>query len=454
MATYTLTGAQQVYALTGQDISYSVDWQISPVAGSLTLTGQASGLFKVVYTMDAPTGSYALTGVAATFDDAYQINADVSATVLTGIDTVLNTSEIVVASDLFYVTSGPAQFQVDWGLSLSQSVGMASALSSTDIKNLSDGLSLEVNVVGGGVWRRSTSDEVRLADDSVAAAAALLTDTIGSADTLQAARTATLLDSLGILPALSPNMFYRLSHSEQVALSDALVRFASATVSETVGMASTALPKLQAAGLASDTIGVAETLQRQLVLRLTASDEIGIDPTQALNLVYGLEVSEEFEIGAAYIAPGDNFTTWAVNPKIGAVTEYTNWQFNSFAEMGNKYLGASADGLYELNGDSDDGQDIIAQLKSGYLQLGGSRYTSFKAAYLGVHGGGDWYLKLETGDGKSYTYMVTANDMETTKINLGKGLRARYFSYELTSVGQDFDIDSVEFVPIVARRRV
>ena len=44
--------------------------------------------------------------------------------------------------------------------------------------------------------------------------------------------------------------------------------------------------------------------------------------------------------------------------------------------------------------------------------------------------------------------------MKTTKVNMGKGLRARYFAYELISTGQDFDLDSVEFVPLVAQRRV
>ena len=44
--------------------------------------------------------------------------------------------------------------------------------------------------------------------------------------------------------------------------------------------------------------------------------------------------------------------------------------------------------------------------------------------------------------------------MKTTKVNLGKGLRARYFAFELVSTGQDFDLDTLEFIPLVAQRRV
>ena len=147
-------------------------------------------------------------------------------------------------------------------------------------------------------------------------------------------------------------------------------------------------------------------------------------------------------------------TTWAVNTNTGAVTEYTNYDFNSFAQMGLKYLGASSNGLYELNGDTDAGTSIIGQLKSGLLQFSGSRFTGFKAAYLGVRGTGDVLLKLVTGDGVTRTYTVTLDSMRTTKVTMGKGIRARYFSFELIGTGQDFDVDTVEFVPIMAQRRV
>ena len=58
------------------------------------------------------------------------------------------------------------------------------------------------------------------------------------------------------------------------------------------------------------------------------------------------------------------------------------------------------------------------------------------------------------GDGKTYTYQTVVQDMQSTKVRLGKGLRARYFAFELISTGPDFDLDTVEFLPLVAQRRV
>jgi hypothetical protein len=143
-----------------------------------------------------------------------------------------------------------------------------------------------------------------------------------------------------------------------------------------------------------------------------------------------------------------------MNTRTASVTEYGNYDFNSFARIDNTYLGASSSGLYELLGDDDAGTDIIAQIKSGFAQWGGARFSGFKAAYLGVRGEGDFVLRLTTGEGQTYNYSVSTRDMRSTKVHMGKGLRARYFAFELISTGQDFDLESIEFVPLVAERRV
>jgi hypothetical protein len=207
-------------------------------------------------------------------------------------------------------------------------------------------------------------------------------------------------------------------------------------------------------GALTESLGLTETLSPRMILRVSAEDELILDEDQLLNLIYNGTVAEGIEITAAYLSPGGGFTTWAMNTRTAAVTEYDNYQFNSFAAMGNRYLGANENGLYELNGEDDDGEDIIAHLKSGFAQWAGARFTLFKSIYLGVRGEGDFVLRLITGDGNSYDYAVTTRNMRSTKVHLGKGLRARYFAFELISEGQDFDLESVEFVPLIADRRV
>jgi hypothetical protein len=171
-------------------------------------------------------------------------------------------------------------------------------------------------------------------------------------------------------------------------------------------------------------------------------------------MIFNAEIDETIEIAGAYLAPNGSVTTWVMNTRTGGVTEYENYAFNSFARVGNKYLGAADDGLYELLGTRTMGPTSLPPFGQGFAQWSGTHLGSFKAAYLAVAGAGDYILRVLTRDGKTYNYRVTAADGRAVKVNMGKGLRSRYFAFELVSTGQDFDLDTLEFIPLVADRRV
>lgn len=280
-----------------------------------------------------------------------------------------------------------------------------------------------------------------------------LTQALTVADAAALQLYAQVIEALGIADAVSMPWRVDATVADQLEITANLARFLGARLQDVVALVESLNQKRRMSPTLTQDITITESLSRGLLLRVTAEDTLEITHADAIQMLFNPSLTDALEIVSAYLDP-EGITTWTVNLSHGGVTEYTNYNFNSFAKMGNKYIGASDSGLYELNGADDDGDDIIARLKSGMLQFGKSNYSSFKGIYLGARGGGDWVLKLVTGDGKSYTYSVEARTMETTKVNVGKGLRARYFSYELISTGQDFDIDSIEFIPIVARRRV
>lgn len=294
----------------------------------------------------------------------------------------------------------------------------------------------------------------------------LIADAIATAYPVSVADTATILDAAAVVrgilvlealriidPTTTAASFY-VELADMLATADDLRRFLGGSLADTftTGDATAYAPIL--GKVITDSIALSDIAAGKLIFRITADETFALDDATALKAIFRPVVTDGVEIAAGYLEPNGAFTTWAINTRTGAVTEYQNYSFNSFCQNGHKYLGASASGLYELDGDDDAGSDIIAQIKSGFAQFGGSKYSSFKAAYLGMRGNGDIILKLETGDNKSYTYQTVIQDMQSTKVRLGKGLRARYFSFELISTGPDFDLDTVEFIPLVAQRRV
>jgi hypothetical protein len=281
-----------------------------------------------------------------------------------------------------------------------------------------------------------------------------LSQSMNVAQSITVVLGALIAERLNLVETNAPSLTYKQTILEYIAARDGLAKFLAQSLMETMNVA----PAYIAAGaykpVVAQSMNVAQTVGAKLIAIATVPESLALDDAQVIQSIFKPTISEVISFDIGVIDPGGGFTTWAVNARTGATTEYQNYAFNSFASSGHRYLGASSSGLYVLDGDDDDGTPTVATLRSGYSQFGGSRYSSFKAAYLGMRGDGDIFLKLESGSGDSYTYQVKLQSQETTKVRIGKGLRARYFAWELVTSGQDFDLDSVEFVPLVAQRRV
>lgn len=294
---------------------------------------------------------------------------------------------------------------------------------------------------------------IRLRDGLGAGHSAILSDTATMADLLSTVRGLVVIEQMGISDVLLPAVIRAMEVGDQARIVDLVLRFFGAEAEDTATLAAATTTFMSRRTVLSDTMQLTDTLASLMVLRLEASDTATMTPAQALQALYAGVLTDTMQVEALVVSP-TGFTTWAVNTRLGAVTEYRNFAFNSFARMGAVNLGANESGLFELTGDDDDGDPIVASIKGGRLQMNGSRFTGLKAVYLGIRGEGEFFLRLEAGSGQDYVYRLVARDSETTKVWTGKGLRHRYLSYELTSVGQDFDLDTIEFVPMRAQRRV
>lgn len=340
------------------------------------------------------------------------------------------------------------------GANIAQSIGAHDALSSQIALLLAETFRTVEVADPTSKYQLLTTDAVRVTEALIAGWAMTLSDTITSSAALTAARGVVVAESLGLLQGQVASAVYQLSALERALLADSLGRCFGGDLSDSVGLSEAlGLLRKTSADL-MDGAGIHDEIAPRFLIQVTAADTVGVSATQALRMLFSPDVIEGVEISAGYVAPSGSITTWAMNTSTGAVTEYRNYAFNSFAKLGNRYVGASDSGLYELSGDSDDGTDIIAEMKSGFMQFAGAKHALLKRVYMATRGDGDFVLKVVTGEGQEYHYGVTTTSMRTTKVHLGKGLRARYFAFELISEGQDFDLESLEFVPIAAQRRV
>lgn len=147
---------------------------------------------------------------------------------------------------------------------------------------------------------------------------------------------------------------------------------------------------------------------------------------------------------------------WVVNVENAGSTRYEGYGFNSFAKIDGRYYGCREDGVYMLEGDDDAGVPISAMVSFGKQDFGGSVLKRVSNAYIGASSTGKLYLRTIV-EGAEYTYVARDSNehMQTQRIDLGKGLRANWFEFELYNAGgDDFELASVEFVAVPTNRRI
>jgi hypothetical protein len=337
---------------------------------------------------------------------------------------------------------------------ISENLTLADALTPLLGVVLAERIAIDLADIANHKFTMSIAEQAIFYSELVAALPVTISENLTIAAAEIVTQAVTVIEALGLEEVLTPAVMYRMSIAERLTVADAITRFMGADIIDGITVSPAMSLDVYRTAQVDETLELADALSPQFVLRVSCEETLELTADEALNMIFSAEVDEAIELAGAYLAPNGSITTWVMNTRTAGVTEYQNYAFNSFARVGNVYLGASENGLYELLGDDDDGTDIIATIRSGFAQWAGTHLGSFKGAYLAVAGAGDYILRVLTRDGKTYNYRVTAATGKTVKVNMGKGLRSRYFAFELVSTGQDFDLDTLEFIPLIADRRV
>lgn len=339
---------------------------------------------------------------------------------------------------------------------LDQGIGVAPSLTPYWMAGriVSEAINMQPTLASKATYGLSVAERGFIASALTPGFVAMASDAIHVQPALSSVLGVIVLQGLGIAASPLPTAKYTQSMIEGLGISPVLRAFFGASVGDGIGVHESLAPQFRGNPAISDSINLHAALSQALIMKVVVADTFNIDDEQLLKMIFNGEIDDGVNITTTYVSPDGQFSTWAMNTRTGAISEYTNYAFNSFARMDDVYYGASASGLYQLLGDTDAGTNIIAELRSGYAQWGQSKFSMFKGVYLGVRGEGNWVLKLITGDGNTYNYAVSTRNQRTTKVHMGKGLKARYWAFDLISSGQDFDLDTIEFVPIVSERRV
>lgn len=155
----------------------------------------------------------------------------------------------------------------------------------------------------------------------------------------------------------------------------------------------------------------------------------------------------------------NQFEIWVVNIATGAVSRYTALPNCSFARLGNRLLIASASGLFELTGTTDNGSPIVSSVTTGKMNFGSHFLKRVDSLNIFYESSGALSVAARTMYNGELTnsfsgVVLPASSPREGVIKLGQGQKSQYWQFVVSNQGgASFKIDAIDIHPIILSRR-
>jgi hypothetical protein len=208
----------------------------------------------------------------------------------------------------------------------------------------------------------------------------------------------------------------------------------------------------------ADAFEFSETWDRLRWAMTTFSDQIAFAEVFELAGSFGAEFFDVFAF-ADYTNPERPYAVgWTLNLETNAPSRYDWPLYNSFALLDGVAYGASEDGIFQLEGEDDFGDNVRWFLLTGKEVFDSPMAKNVSRGYLIAKFDGAVYLKTVvagTDTARTYRLVSTNDELLQRRLPLGKGPRAVRWQFALqdTNDGGDIEADAIAVYPVVLTRR-
>ena len=153
-----------------------------------------------------------------------------------------------------------------------------------------------------------------------------------------------------------------------------------------------------------------------------------------------------------------SFPCIVMNTDTMAVSEYSNYEFTSFANFGGMTLALHRNGnIYQLGGDTDAGSEIDAAFETGMDDMGSQKTKRLLALTVGLRSDGETQYRAHRFNEYGEYISIDSTEeetIETRKLQSEKTKLSRVIGIEMSNVdGSDFAVDSMELDVRLSPRR-
>lgn len=170
--------------------------------------------------------------------------------------------------------------------------------------------------------------------------------------------------------------------------------------------------------------------------------------------LYGVPTLVINSITQDAFATSAGLTTFIYFPDNDAFTEYTGFNFNSYARIGANYFAASSSGLYQLGGDTDAGAAIDCHILTAMLDFGAHTMSRVPRAYFDFSGFAGLAVSVyNSSDGRrrteAFTLTLPATEADRSAcLPLSRGMASHFWQYRISNIGGS-DLEFSRFAPHV-----
>ena len=243
--------------------------------------------------------------------------------------------------------------------------------------------------------------------------------------------------------------------SAVLAYSDTLQFVLSENITDVLQLSETFYSRLTAYEVAIDTVLFSGNLNRTGFTVLLA-DTMQFNAEISSKAVLKSLIHDKINFFASFTLFDEEFTAYAINSQSLGISEFSNFGFNSFSYP----YAATSNGIYKLDSNTtDDGEEINVSIKTGLMDFGTALKKQVPYAYLGIQEDGRVLMKAVSnnrGVKKERWYEVRSytGALDTTRVQLGKGVKAKYWQFEITNIeGEELTLESMEVMPLILKRR-
>lgn len=242
-----------------------------------------------------------------------------------------------------------------------------------------------------------------------------------------------------------------------LALQDLISYYGLEVITESVEAQDTLVDLLTHIGIIMDDVTANDALSNYVAFFTLVEDNLSNSDVVSNTAELNEYLSEGWVVTTSYVHNGNVYTGWVMNPENYALSNYTNFQFNSVTNFSYETLLANSSGLYAMDSSTDAGSYINAKMKTAAMNFGTSSQKQVPEILLGVNNTGKVILVVTVDGQMTTTYQLDAPSayLDTQRIKIGKGIHGRYWQFELhTLQNSEFDLDTFEFFPIAWGRKL